>query len=145
MGDLTEQEFRVQNLPMELLGLTIRRAQLKIFVLSPCTIYYYSNYTAFFAFFSVRSEKYFCCPQGYRDNSTSAESMHCDLHETAVVSQKDSFSAAFVSILAQSLSLYLANIQTSCWHSQTHDTRIPRGSSCAPLMQSDVPVKMFRQ
>jgi len=26
-------------------------------------------------------------------------------------------------------------IQTSCWHSQTHDIRTPRGSSCASLMQ----------
>ena len=37
MGDLTEQEFRVQNLPMELLGSTIRSVQLKT-VLSSCTI-----------------------------------------------------------------------------------------------------------
>jgi len=67
MGDITEQKFRVQNLPMESLGLTIRSAQLNIFVLSPCTISYYSNYRAFVSFFSGRYEKYFGCPLGYKD------------------------------------------------------------------------------
>ena len=99
-GDLTEQEFRVQNLPVELLGSTIRSAQLNIFVLSPCTISYYCNYTAF-VFFSVRFEKYFGCPQGYRDNSISAEYMHCDLRET--------LSRQHLSLYFPNFSLYLPN------------------------------------